>query len=725
MDYFYYEQDGDEIREKVRTAIIESTTVFDRCSFTKYIKIPCGFDIETTKIRVEYDTYTAYCYHWQFGFGKIAIMGRYLATMQEFFEMLIEEIQENRPKCKLLVFDANLGYEWQFCKYYWRDLSISKVFAKEERDPLMVCLESTIELREVLGLFGNSLAQIAKNYCGMEKLVGDLNYDEIILSETPMTDKEIGYCVRDVEILCKLASGYIYKNFFDNKPKLPYTGTGLIRDAIKKEYGKGLKAQQELIKSWMPDDEEEYELFRRYLFKGGISGSNVKLADRKLKHVVGADITSDYPFQMLVRLFPFGKATVVDSRLFMSDNNPYIATIVFYEFKSKSQHALMSSHKAINSKEMIKSINTILDNNRIQYADRVELVVNDVEFKALKKAYKWKQAVVKKCWCFKEGYKKLPLEIRKVVIKQYLIKEELKAEYSGTQEYRDAKAFVNGIFGMMCTALYFEDMTFIYNTCSIGSSSRRQYEDAISKLFLSPYWGFWITSYAREMLMDVICRFPDIIAQYDTDSVYFINEGERGSQLRNYLEERNSSYRKLNRILFQNNPRMEKIGTWDFTDEFQCFKGLGSKRYMYQDSKGEYHVTIAGCRKYKDEDGKEKSTMIDQLEFNDLINETKTDPFDFFYENMIIDPEHSKKLSSTYVDVHYVVNYTDRDGNTERLDCPSSIVLTAIPFTMTFGKMGNSTETYGDLITAVRRFEKNSTQGWKVYDIWRKLKESS
>lgn len=723
MDYFYFEQEGDEIRDKVRKAIRESTTVYDRCSFSKYIKIPAGFDIETTKIRVDSESYTAYCYHWQFGFGKIAIMGRYLTTMQEFFELLIEEINENKPKCKLLVFDANLGYEWQFCKHYWRELTISKVFAKEERDPLMITLESTIELREVLGLFGNSLAQIAKNYCGMKKLVGDLNYDAIILSETPMTEKEIGYCVRDVEILCKLASGYIYKNFFGNKPKLPYTGTGLIRDAIKKEYGKNLKAQQELIKSWMPDDEEEYEIFRRYLFKGGISGSNIKLADKKLEHVIGADITSDYPFQMLVRMFPMGKATVVDSQLFCSDDKPYIATIAFYDFKSKSQHALMSSHKAINSKEMIKSKKTILDNNRVQFAEKIVLVVNDVEYKALKRAYKWKHAVVQKCWCFQEGYMKLPIEIRKVVIKQYLVKEELKAEYSNTQEYRDAKTFVNGIFGMMCTALYFEDLGFIEDTCLIKSTNRRTYEDSISKLFLSPYWGFWITSYAREMLMDVICRFPDIIAQYDTDSVYFVNEGERGSQLRAYLEDRNSSYKRLNGILFQHNPRMEKIGTWDFTDEFKCFKGLGSKRYMYLDSKGNYHVTIAGCRKYVDENGKERSTMIDQLEYNDIVNETETDPFDFFSEKMYIDPEHSRKLSSTYVDKHYVVDYTDRDGNVERIDCPSSIVLTAIPFTMTFGKMGNSHKTYGDLITAVRRFEKNSTQGWKVYDIWRKLKE--
>ena len=727
MDYYYYEQDGDIVREIVEKKVMESITVLSRTDHVKYLKIPAGFDIETTDILVSVELHTAYCYHWQFGFDDIAIMGRKLDSMLDFFEYLIEVINYRKPKCKLLVFDANLGYEWQFCKSYWNQLQITKVFAKEERDPLSIQLKNTIDMREVLGLFGKSLAQIAKNYCGMEKLVGDLDYSKIRLSNTPMTDKEIGYCVRDVEILCKLASGVVYKNFFGNKPKLPYTSTGLIRDAIKREYGANLKAQKELIKSWMPDDEEEYEIFRRYLFKGGISGSNIKLADKVLEHVMGADITSDYPFQMLTKRFPMGKATVINSSEFMKENKPYIATIVFHKFRSKSQHAIMSAHKALNSREMIRSEDTILDNNRVQYADRIVLVINDIEYKSLKKAYKWDHAIVKKCWVFNEGYKKLPNEIRKVVIKQYLVKEELKAEYSNTQEYKDAKAFVNGIFGMMCTALYFEDLAFIEDTCLIGLDKRRAYEDCINNLFLSPYWGFWITSYAREMLIDVITRFPEVIIQYDTDSVYFINN-EVGQKLRNHLQARNESYMTINDILFQHNKRMRKLGTWDITDEFQKFKGLGSKRYMYLDKDGDYHVTIAGCRKYTVEDEndpnykKERSTMMDQLEHDDLINGTKTDPFDFFTEGMFIHPDHSKKLASTYVDKRYVIDYTDEDGNVERIDCPSAIVLTPIPFTMKFGRMGITKKTYGDLLIAVRRFEMNSSQGRKVYDIWRQLK---
>lgn len=722
MDYIYIEGNEYEVGSIVHKKVLESTSIHDPSTHTKYIKIGAGIDIETSKIIISETEVTAYCYHWQFCLGDIAILGRSLDTMHEFMEILMNEMEETKPKQKLMVFDANLGYEWQFCKHYWSKFRITKTFAKEERDPIIIEVDYKLQMREVLGLFGNSLAQIAKNYCGIPKLIGDLNYDDIILSNTPMSEQEIKYCVRDVEILGKLAEDHIYKNYMGNNPKLALTSTGFIRDAIKREYGSGLKAQNELIESWMPESEDEYELFRRYLFKGGISGSNVKLAGKILKHVVGADITSDYPFQMLTKQFPMGAARVTSNKDFCKTNKPYIATIMFHKFRSRSQHALMSAHKALNSKEMIKCEDTILDNNRIQYADKVELILNDVEYRALKKAYKWDHAMVKKCWVFNEGYKMLPIEVRKVVLKQYLIKEELKHEHSDTQEYRDAKAFVNGIFGMMCTALYFEDICFLEDLCELGlKNGRKKYEDCIKKLFLSPYWGFWITSYAREMLMDVITRFPNIIIQYDTDSVYFVNEGEEAKKLYSYLQDRNKSYEKMNGILFQHNERMKSLGTWDIEKEFKRFKGLGSKRYMYEKQNGDIKITIAGCRKYKDENGKERSTMLDQLEYDNFINDTNIDPFDFFNEKMTIDKEHSRKLGSTYVDKSFEVDYTDRDGNVEHIVCPSALVLTPIPFTMTFGKMGNSHKTYGDLLVAVQRFMRNSSEGRMVYDIWRGL----
>lgn len=711
-----------EIEDLIDDIIINAKTLYDKKFRQKYIKVGAGFDIETSKI-IANNKVGAYCYHWQLGFGKYAIMGRKLDNMKTVFEILINSIKSNKPKCKLYIFDANLGYEFQFCKHYWKDMRITKLFAKSKRNPLEIEIGGTIVMREVIGLFGNSLAQIAKNYCGIKKLIGELDYNKIRLSSTIMSDNEIGYCVRDVEILVILAETFIYKNYVA-KESLPYTATGIVRNAIKKELGHyGLIAEREKIEACMPT-EEEYELFRRFLFKGGICGSNIirmnKIYDNCVK---GADITSDYPYQILTKKFPYGKPIIVNNNEFMKTKNPYIAIIYFNKFKTKSTHALMSAHKALNKGEMKNSSVTILDNNRIQYAEHVKLVLNDVEFNSLKKCYSWKKAIVLKCWEFKDGYSLLPQHMRKVCLAQYLEKEQLKSSgQEETQEYRDAKAFVNSIFGMCATALFMEEWKYDENNCDIaieeddnGNKISKDYEECCKYLFLSPFWGFWITSYAREMLIDVISRFPKAIIQYDTDSVYYLTNTVQSERLEQYLHDKNERMRMLNNTLFLGNEHMLSIGTWDFTETFIKFKALGSKRYMYETKKKGIKVVLAGCRKSKI-DG--VSTLIKQCEYNNKINKTNISPFEFFdKDGMYIDKEHSEKLCSLYIDDEIIVNnISDDDENIENIKIPSCVVLEPIPFDM---KMGKGHKELFEL--AVTRYMQNSRER-KVFDIWRELK---
>lgn len=702
-----------ELQDLIDELIMNAEIISDRGTKEKYLKIGSGFDIETSKIKLRENDYgipsVSFCYHWQFGFGNYAIMGRNLETMRDFFIMLISSMNALKPETKLMVLDANLGYEWQFCKHYWADIGISKVFAKEERDPLYIEVANTLMFREVIGLFGFSLAQIAENYCGINKLVGDLDYDKVRFESTKMTDAEIGYCVRDVEILVVLAEKHIFENYMGKNPRLPLTKTGIVRDAIKRAYGKELKNIRKEISSWMPT-ESEYELFRQYLFKGGISGGNILLLNKKLKNVRGADITSDYPYQMENMMFPMGGAEVCDRAEFLKEKIPYIAVVRFRRFKSRNAHSLMSAHKVLNKREMQESEFTILDNNRIQYGEVVELIINDVEYKALKRAYKWDRATVIKCWKFKKGYALLPKQIRDVCTKQYMIKQALKPEHSETLDYKQAKEFVNSIYGMMCTALYMEEFIFDEQMCSIESDmSAKTYEEACKYLFLSPYWGFWVTSYARAMLMDVITRFPDVIVQYDTDSVYFIDDGrEESEKLKKYLENENKRMRKLNNMRFLDEPLMESLGTWDFTEKFKCFKGLGSKRYMYEKQDGEIKVVIAGCRKNKDT---KRSTVLEQCDYNNKKNSTKIDYFDFFSDGMYIDKKHSCKLASRYIDVPCRIKSPDGE-----IYIPSCVVLEPVDFTMS---MSNPHKT---LMIASQRFI-NNTRDRQVYDLWRSLKK--
>lgn len=698
-----------ELEDIIDELIMNCGRAFDKTRKVHYLKLGCGFDIETSKIPCRNGSTVAFCYHWQFGIEDYCIMGRHLCTMEFFFKMLIDHIEGLWEKTQLLVLDANLGYEWQFCKHYWQHLSVTDLFAKEKRDPIYITVGNVLCFREVLGLWGHSLAQIAKNHCGIEKLVGDLDFETIRVSSTPMTDEEIGYCVRDVEILVILGR-IIFQRYYGKNKRMPYTSTGIVRDEIKHEFGGKLKEWRKRIESWMPE-QETYDLFRTKLFKGGISGSNILLMGREINDAMGADITSDYPFQMLTKQFPMGAAEECDPSEFMKDDKPYIAHIRFNVFKSRTCHALMSAHKAINTEE-IRVDSTVLDNNRIQYAENIEFIVNDVEFKALKKAYKWEHAYIKKCWKFNEGYDFLPIEIRRVVIRWYLKKESLKAEYSDTQEYRDAKVFVNGIFGMMCTALYMEEYSFIDDECDIdiGEDGRKDYAECCKYLFLSPYWGFWITSYARAMLIDVIVRFPRVIIQYDTDSVYFRNNGsDQAEGLKKYLVNFNRVTSSKNYIRFAREKRLESLGTWDFTEQFVNFKALGAKRYMYEEPNGKIKVVVAGLRKSKKD---KRSTLLHMLDYVNERDGTNITPFEFFTDNMYVDEQHSEKLCSHYIDDHFVVNYKG-----VALDIPSCLVLEPIAFRMGLGKK------HKDLYIAIQRYMRN-TKDRSVYDIWRQIQKS-
>lgn len=700
-----------ELEDTIDEIIMNCDRVHDKARKCKYLKVGCGYDIETSKIPTDKGNF-AYCYHWQFGLGDYCIMGRHLCTMQSFFNILDKHIKDMYENTQLIILDANLGYEWQFCKHYWKHIGIRDIFAKEKHNPLSITIGDTLYFREIIGLWGKSLAQIAKNWCGVEKL-DDFEYDVIRVSSTQMTEKEIAYCIRDVEILVKLGE-VMFTMYYGNKKRMPYTATGIVRDEIKKEFGSHLKEWKKKIASWMPD-EETYNLFRMYLFKGGISGSNIIHMNKIFEDlVIGDDITSDYPFQMLTEKYPMGKAEECSPKEFLTENKPYIVRVIFKRFRSKNCHALMSCHKALNTRELERDEDTVLDNNRIQYAESVELILNDIEWHSLKKAYKWEHAYIVKCWVFRDGYDYLPIEIRRVVIRWYLKKEALKSQgLEDTIDYRVSKEFVNGIFGMMCTALYLEEYTFLEEECVIGlgEDSRKDYDDCCQLLFLSPYWGFWITSYARRMLMDIICRFPNVIIQYDTDSVYFLDNGTPEAEaLKKYIDNFNRVTSMRNRARFVGEERLVSLGTWDSTERFKKFKALGSKRYMYQKKNGSIKVVVTGIRKSKI-DG--ESTLLKMNDYNNEINGTNVDPFDFFTDGMYIDENHSEKLASKYIETPVVVDY-----NGEKLDIPSCLVLEPVGYKMGLGKRHKS------LMLAIHRHMRNTKDG-SVYDIWRRIQNGS
>ena len=641
--------------------LCDMPTIYDGRERKRYIKCGAGFDIETSKLEWGVDDgrevemfQASYCYHWQFSIGDKVYGGRSLDSMQVFFEAIVKAL--NKWQLYFIVWDANLGFEFNHCKNHWCKLGLSKIFAKERRNPLKLHIGEYLEMRECIGLFGHSLADIAKNYCKTQKAKGDLDYSLIRLSRTPMTETEISYCYNDVKILAELGD-YVFRNFYGKNRALPLTSTGFIRNMIKQRIP-NIKAVKKEIREWLPD-EFLYNDFRKYLFKGGICGTNIVYMNQTLENVVCADLTSDYPACMLHRVYPIGKPTEIPTKAFMlKDGVPYIGLFRFVNVHSKTTHSIISQHKTLNRVEIEDHVlnhddTTTIDNGRIYKTPALELYLNDVEFKAFVKAYDFDESESKclRAWRFPK-YAKLPRYVLDVLEEQYLKKENLKSTgQKNTQEYKDAKAFVNGIFGMMCTSIYTEIFEFDENGNIIeqvdedGHIVSKSFNEATKGMFLSPFWGYWITSYARYILTDAITQFPECIVQYDTDSLYYLKDKKRTPLLEKYLHEYNERIYKLNDNLFNSNPHFRDLGAWEIEKPYAHFKGLGSKRYIHDDVDKDGNPVIAqvisGCR---------AGTLQAQLEYNNQVNGTNLTAYDFFKEGMIIDAQHSRKLVSTYVD---------------------------------------------------------------------------
>lgn len=776
---YYYESNKDYIRKRLERIIYNSEKVYDRQykKFEHYYAVGCGFDIETSKIKLEKIT-VSICYHWQFGIDNLTVGGRSLESMSEFFELL-DKIAS--IKCaRLLILDANLNYEFQHCKHYWKNLGISQLFAKDKREPLRMLIGKSLYFVECLGLFGSSLENIADNYCTIKKLKGDLDHSKIRNSNTIIYQGEQDYCENDVQILVQLGN-YIFKNFFCKKEKLPLTSTSRIRNRIKSRIGKKLNLVKKEIKEWMPN-EEDYKILRTYLFKGGICGTNLDYMSRILEDkVIMGDYTSDYPAKCFHYGFPYGeckriKPTAENIANAIQYKKPFIMKIKFVNLKSTTTHSLMSSHKCLNS-HYFNTSNSIMDNGRIFKANEAILFLNDIELLSFSffnendlSAYTYdrEKTEILQMWVF-DCYKKLPDYVLDEIEDEYRKKAELKNNIKNHEEYlkkngkiditfeeymnlkiayKDSKSAVNGIFGMMCTALYLDDLEFngdiIDNVKDEnGNEVYKTYDEATDNLFLYPFWGFWITSYARHILIQTIIRFPNIIVQYDTDSIYFVNDGsEESKDLIKYMQDFNKNLEKQNSIIFGNDEIFRDLGCWDINKKpYKKFKGLGSKRYMYEDESG-IHVTITGCRsiivvdyngkiipytkfllecndkKIIEEVSKTKRS-ISTMEYQNTDSEEIKDIFDFFDDEMKIDKEHSNKLCSKYLELDDVIKYypdlkieiEDYQGNKCNMNLSSCLVLEEVEFNM------GIKDTHIVLYKIVQNYRKNNFGNININDV--------
>lgn len=533
----------------------------------RYLYIGAGFDTETTK----HSDNCAFVYIWQFTLDNKTYISRDINKLSKFFTILSSNIKRG---CKLLVYGANISYDFQFIKRHLEKI-ITKAFASETRKILSYTLNDNIIVQDCLGVWGTSLDKCTE-YTTRKKLKGDLDYNVYRTPLTKLSRKEIMYCIHDTLICSELVICAL-DTYVKNGCKVPLTQTAIVRNELKDSYTRiEKKIEVEELQTYY-ENQRMYNVFRQFLYSGGLTHSNSKYVGITLKNVKCFDIESSYPSQML-KNFPAGNLIESDYKTAFKHKH-WIWKVELINVRARTNHTLISKHKILTTyhkdtqREVIQCENGIFDNGRLFACTKCVLLVNEIDYENIKKLYTFKMKVLK-AWYFTQS-KKINKKIYNMVIKYYKLKTILKrAGLSGTIEYKVAKAKLNSLYGMLCTQIYSREL--IYNPMS-GTFDKIEKEwSKCNKTIMNCYVGYWVSSYARQQLVDMISRFPDYIVQYDTDSIYCIDEN---NEIQNYVDTFNSEKRKFN-ISRTNDTDVTNIGIWDYDGTYSKFCGYGAKRYI-------------------------------------------------------------------------------------------------------------------------------------------------
>lgn len=535
----------------------------------RFVNLGCGFDCETTKTPDD----RAFPYVWQMSIGKTVLYSHHNELILDLLTDLDNIISSQYKGAKIIVWVANLGYEYSFYKSIWNDC-ITKIFARDKRHPLVIDMFESIQIRECLGVFGYSLANIADNYTTTKKAKGDLDYTIIRVggsTPTPLTETELGYIVNDVAILSELTQVAL-DMFTDDSGKttLPCTQTGILRNEVRNNltYLEQTSLKNDNYK-WYTADRKLYTELRNFLYSGGLTHSLHTAVTEGLHHDITCyDLTSAYPWAFQ-RMFPTGRMCKTKDIEKALSAPHYILKIIIQNLVSKTEHSIISQHKALSM------INEVLDNGRVYSAQFIEIYVNEIDLANIKKIYSYSGISVQEIYYFNKSYK-CPDFAKSVMLNYYLKKQVLKEQgLNDTLEYLISKQKVNSVYGMFVTQVYSDNMEYNKETKTLEKKPAEW--DKSAKVLFNPFIGYWCTSYVRSRLVEVISQFPEDVIQYDTDSVYCKNNPE----LHAFISTINSRISEENLTLINDHyAKCRDLGLWDNDGFYEEFKPMGAKRYI-------------------------------------------------------------------------------------------------------------------------------------------------
>lgn len=555
----------------------------------RYKDIIMAFDIETTRLR---DIEQSIMYIWQFQIGRdVTVIGRTWEEWERFSRRLAECCDE---KEWFVIYVHNLSYEFQFLKGIY-PFTAEEVFATDHRKVLKCSMYGHLEFR-CSYFHSNMKLETFLDKMGVEHKKTTLDYDKIRYPWTPLDDKELEYCVNDVQGLVEAL--YIeFEHDQDNLYSVPFTSTGYVRRDAK-------KALRHTTLEYRKRQQPSFEVYQilREAFRGGNTHANRWYAGQILDNVYSIDRSSSYPEVLVNHQFPVGPWYEEEDcsyeklcKIIGTWGKAVLMRIAFTNIRLADEFdgcPYLSRDKCRNIRD------GEFDNGRILEASYLETSLTDIDYQIVLDHYIFDDCYPIKVYYSRYGY--LPPTFIDEVNHYYEMKTQLKDVPGMEVLYTKSKNKLNSLYGMCAqdpvkfSMLYDADSPEQF-VPDLSKTPEQLLMEAEKKPFLNYAWGVWCTAWARYELQQGIDAAGPYFVYCDTDSVKATRELK--------MEDYNAEKRRLAEINGGKaaDPKgiTHYMGEWEVDGVYKRFSTMGAKKYVYEDMNGKLHITIAGVDKKK------------------------------------------------------------------------------------------------------------------------------
>lgn len=641
----------------------------------RYYDVAASFDTETTSLQDKAHTYAMMLSI----DNKAEVLLRTWDDTVEAFNVCKKYFN----KAILPIYIHNMAFDFAALNGW---LEWQEVFSIAVHTPIKALSTIGIEFRDSLVLFAKKLETIGQEI-GINKMVGDLDYKLVRHSQTPLTDKEIEYCFKDVEVLVEAIRPRLEE--FD-MAHIPMTSTGYVRHHVR-DYLKAKRVTMDFIHSLTIED-DEYEVLHE-AFSGGMTHTNAYYSDEVVEDVYSYDIITSYIASAVGELFPMSKGKKVyvksmEDFVYYLENYLSVFPITFYNISLKDG----MGDTPISISKCCNIENVELDNGRVYKADRITTTITSVDFYTINEFYEFDSFDVKTMWIYEAG--RLPKRLIECMLELYAKKTELKGIKGKENEYNRSKELLNAIYGMMVTDVKQE--TIIFNN---GEWEEKEAADnSVSKYNNSPNrflfyaWGVFISAWSRRHLMKIIGRTGNSHVYCDTDSEKFIGKDnihifEEYNKENVAMMDEAMDYFNLDRELTRPkniNGKRKQLGNFEFEHCYKLFKALGAKRYLVQTEDNEIILTVAGTQKIASLEYMLKTCNINYTKEEGHIYSTDCldGLFEMFDNELYIPEQYTGKSARMYSNGPITFNVVDYMGNEIKVEERGCCVLKPVGYSL-------------------------------------------